>query len=340
MPFLRKAIKWMGFAALGLVGLLSMVLLIAFVTELVAEFRNRRLYPPPGRMVDTGNGRQQIFCEGSGTPTVVLITGNGVPAILVRPLQDHVAKFSRVCSYDRAGLGWSEPAVHPRNFLGQTDELRTILAAIGENGPLVLAAHSYGGLIARRYYKESPDAIAGMVLIDSAEEGEVFQQGAADGMAASVSENKRSERLARFGVLRGLVTLNPSAASYSSHLTDTQRREANALILRPSFYQGAVSEIVHGFENIPQSLQKPGGLGTLGALPLIVIRHGVPFTGPDMAREEGWTKAQARLAALSSDSRVIVATRNGHDIPTDNPDLVSSAIHDVIRAVREHRTLN
>ncbi|HET7085232.1 MAG TPA: alpha/beta fold hydrolase [Rhizomicrobium sp.] len=315
-------------------------MLVGLATEQLAELRDKHLYPPPGRMADTGNGRRHIFCEGSGAPTVVLITGNGIPAVLIRPLQDRVAKFSRVCAYDRAGLGWSEPAIRPLNIAGQADELHKMLAANGESGPFVMAGHSYGGLIARQYFKENPHAVAGMVLVDSAEESEVFQAKALQGMAASVSQNERSERLARFGVLRAMVAIDPLAASYSLHLTDAERREANALILRPGYYRGAAFELTHGFENTPPAMQKPGGFGTLGTLPLVVIRHGQPFAEPDAWREEGWTKAQVRLAALSSDSRSITAARDGHNIIIDNPDLVSSAIHDVVTAVRERRRLN
>jgi pimeloyl-ACP methyl ester carboxylesterase len=184
-----KVIRWVGFAALGLIGLLAAGLLIALATEKLLELRDERLYPPPGQMVDSGNGRQQIFCEGRGAPTVVLITGNGLPSILIRPLQDQVAKYSRVCSYDRSGLGWSEPAIRPVNVLGQTDELHRMLAAVGEHGPFVLAGHSYGGLIARRYFSENPQDVAGMVLVDAGEEGEVFQTAASQGMAASVRQN-------------------------------------------------------------------------------------------------------------------------------------------------------
>jgi pimeloyl-ACP methyl ester carboxylesterase len=339
MRLLTKAAKGLGFGALGLIGLIVAGLLIGLAAEQLAELRDKHLYPPPGQMVDSGNGRRQIFCEGNGAPTVVLITGNGIPAVLIRPLQDRVAKFSRVCSYDRAGLGWSEPAVRPLNVLGHADELHKLLVAIGEHGPFVLAGHSYGGLVARQYVKENPRTVAGMVLIDSAEEGEIFQAEALRSMAVSASQNARSERLARFGVLRAVVAINPSAASYSSYLTDAERREANALILRPGFYQGAVSELAHGLENIPPAMQKPGGLGTLAALPLIVIRHGQPFSGPEAGREKGWTKAQVRLAALSSDSRSITAVKDGHNIIVDNPNLVSSAIHDVVAAVREHRKL-
>src|SRR3954464_15034940 len=111
-----NAVRWLGFAALGLIGLVAAGLLTGLAVEKLAELRDTHLYPPPGRMVDTGNGRRHIFCEGRGAPTVVLITGNGIPAILIRPLQDQVARFSRVCAYDRAGLGWSEPAIAPLNI--------------------------------------------------------------------------------------------------------------------------------------------------------------------------------------------------------------------------------
>ncbi|MBA2589100.1 MAG: alpha/beta fold hydrolase [Alphaproteobacteria bacterium] len=337
---LGKAFRWLGFAALALFGLLAVGLLTGFTAEKWIELRDKRLYPPPGRMTETGNGRRHMFCEGRGAPTVVQITGNGIPAVLIRPLQDRVAKYSHVCIYDRAGLGWSEPAIRPINIAGQADELHKILAANGERGPFIMTGHSYGGLIARQYLKDNPHTVAGIVLVDSGEEGEVFQAKALKGVAAAVSQSERSERLARFGLLRALVAIDPSAASYSPHLTDAERREANALILRPSFYHCVAVELTQGYDNTPPAMQKAGGFGTLGTLPLVVIRHGQPFAGSDAWREEGWQKAQVRLAALSSDSRLMTAARDGHNIIVDNPDLVSSAIHDVVTAVRERRKLN
>ena len=222
---LRKAVRWLGFAALGLVSLLAAGLLTGFTAEKLIELRDRRLYPPPGRMVDTGNGRRHIFCKGSGAPTVVLITGNGIPAVLIRPLQDRVAKYSHVCIYDRAGLGWSEPAIRPLNIAGHAAELHTMLAANGERGPFIMIGHSYGGLIARQYLKDNPHTVAGMVLVDSGEEGEVFQAKALQGVAAAVSQNERPERLARFAILRALVAVKPSIAFYSPYFTDAERRE-------------------------------------------------------------------------------------------------------------------
>jgi pimeloyl-ACP methyl ester carboxylesterase len=224
--------------------------------------------------------------------------------------------------------------------VAQAAELHEILAANGERGPFVLSGHSYGGLIARQYTKEHPQAVAGMVLVDSAEEGEAFQVKSLQSLTTSLGQDEHAELLARFGYLRALVAIDPSVAPYSSQLADTERREANALILRPGNYRAVVFEGTHAFENIPAAMQKPGGFGTFGKLPLVVIRHGQPFSGPDAWREEGWRMAQVRLAALSSDSRLIIAANNGHFIMTDNPDLVSSAIHDVVAAVREGRTLN
>lgn len=337
---LTKAVKWLGFSALGLIGLVTVGLLTGFTTEKLLELRDKRLYPPPGRMVDTGNGRRHIFCKGTGAPTVVMITGNGIPAVLIRPLQDRVASFSRACIYDRAGLGWSEPAIRPLNIAGHAAELHKILAASGERGPFVMAGHSYGGFIARQYLKQNPHTVAGMVLVDSGEEGKVFQAKFYPFLAAGVRQNEGPERLARFGLLRALVAIKPSIASYSPYFTDAERREANALMLRPGYYHGVAVELAHSFENTPPAMQKPGGFGTLGTLPLVVIRHGQPLTGHDAWMEEGWTQAQVRLAALSSDSRLILATKSGHNIIIDDPDLVSSAIHDVVTTVREGRKLN
>ena len=196
-----KAVRWLKFAALGLIGLVVAGLLIGLATEKLLELRDERLYPPPGRMVDSGNGRRHIFCEGSGTPTVVLITGMGIPSVLIRPLEDRASpNFPEFAHMTVPGSAGAEPSVRPLNVVAQAAELQRVIAANGEGGPFIMIGHSYGGLIARQYLKDNPHTVAGMVLVDSGEEGEVFQAKALQSLTTSLGRDEHAELLSRFWV--------------------------------------------------------------------------------------------------------------------------------------------
>jgi pimeloyl-ACP methyl ester carboxylesterase len=141
-------------------------------------------------------------------------------------------------------------------------------------------------------------------------------------------------------VARAVVAADPAQARLPAALSAAERRTAVALMVRPSFFRGAAEEAAGAYARTPVAMQKPGGFGRLGSVPLIVIRHGLPFTGPQAPMEAGWAQSQARLAALSSDSVTLVAPGAGHLISETAPDVTASAIADVVRAIREHRTLS
>ena len=126
--------------------------------------------PAPGRLVDVGGRRLHILCKGEAArPTVVFeaglsqYTANTTYSIA----QDAIAPFARVCTYDRAGLGWSDPAPQGWTQEGMAADLHALLRAAGESGPYVVVAHSLGGLVARTYARAFPDDLAGLVLLDA-----------------------------------------------------------------------------------------------------------------------------------------------------------------------------
>src|SRR2546422_1727822 len=131
---------------------------------------NARSYPPPGKLVDVGGYRLHISCTGKGSPTVVLIAGGGDFSFDWDLVQPDVSRFTRACSYDRAGLAWSDPGPTPHTMGQDAYELHTLLKAARIKGPYVLVGHSVGGLIARVYAEQYPDEVAGMVLVDSTHE--------------------------------------------------------------------------------------------------------------------------------------------------------------------------
>ena len=125
-------------------------------------------YPPPGRLIDVDDYRLHLNCTGSGSPTVILEAGAGGVSPLWGWVQPAVAQETRVCAYDRAGLGWSDPADGPQDGLEVAADLELLLERAGEQGPFVLVGHSLGGVYARIVADRMPDQVAGMVLVDSA----------------------------------------------------------------------------------------------------------------------------------------------------------------------------
>jgi pimeloyl-ACP methyl ester carboxylesterase len=147
-------------------GLLALAV-IGAIYQVVATQIDQRTYPPPGEMVDAGTHSLHINCLGEGGPTVILEAANfGMSAHWVR-VQQQLAQTTRVCAYDRAGMGWSEAGPEPRDAKQISSELHTLLKGADTEAPYVLVGHSYGGLYARMYAARYPNQVAGVVLVDS-----------------------------------------------------------------------------------------------------------------------------------------------------------------------------
>ena len=141
--------------------------LIGYIYEPIAEARDAKAYPPPGQMVDMGGYRLHINCTGKGSPTVVIESGWGDMSATWGWVQPEVAKTTRVCTYDRAGMGWSEASPQPRTAREYAQELHTLLEKANEHGPYVLVGHSMGGFTMIVYAQDYPDEVSGLVLVDS-----------------------------------------------------------------------------------------------------------------------------------------------------------------------------
>src|SRR5437660_10342825 len=134
--------------------LLAFLILLAVagvLYENISEARDRRFNPLEGRLLDVGGRKMHIDCAGEGNPTVILDSGLGDTYLSWRKVQPEIAKFTRVCSYDRAGLGYSEPSPLPRNSKVFAQELQMLLRNAGISPPFILAGHSMGGYDIRLY---------------------------------------------------------------------------------------------------------------------------------------------------------------------------------------------
>ena len=264
----------------------------------------------------------------------------------VQPL---IAQFSRVCSYDRAGLAWSESAATPRSLPALVGELRTLLDRAGEPPPYVLVGHSFGGLLIRAFARAYPAEIAGLVFVDplhpeewcdpSAEQREMLRGG--------VFLSKAGAVLARLGVVRACLTLLSRGSTRAPQgFSRLLGRRATSLLERmvaevqklPAEALPAVQahwSHPRAFRGMWQHLASmPGcsaalstGTDAFGNIPVVVFSAG--------ARDPRWREADRRLANASSNGRHIISAKSGHWVHLDEPQLVVEAIHDVIRRYRE-----
>src|SRR5207247_2474711 len=122
---------------------------------------------PPGKLVDIGGRKLHLLCTGSGSPTVVLVAGGGAFSIDWALVQPQLARTTRVCSYDRAGLGWSDGGPADETVEQTLDDLHRLLSAAGERGPYLLAGASIGGIYIRAYQHAYPAEVAGLVFSNS-----------------------------------------------------------------------------------------------------------------------------------------------------------------------------
>jgi pimeloyl-ACP methyl ester carboxylesterase len=273
----------------------------------------------PGRLVDVGGRRLHILCKGAAAgPTVIFeaglsqFTANSSFSVA----QDAIAPFARVCSYDRAGLGWSDPAPQGWTQAGMAADLHALLAATGEPGPYVIVAHSIGGLLARTYARTHGVDVAGLILLDATSD-EDFDELAAAGATIIPQLD------AAIGSSRPGVPVIGMPAGTSPEVV---------MAFTPELLRGVKTEF-EALDRLPAEMKRPGGFGALGDLPLIVVRRGKTEQPPSEA-DLRHQRVQENLAKLSTKGSLIVAQNSGHTIPLDEPEVVADAVRRMLDARR------
>jgi len=296
-------------------------LAIGYLYEWAGHRRDLGLHPPPGHLVSVGGHRLHLLCKGSSGPTVVIEQGAGELSRFWWSIQDQIANFARVCTYDRAGYAWSEAARPHRTIEDRAQDLHLLLTAAGVPGPYLFVAHSYGGLIVRAYTALYPDEVAGLILVDTPEESSIFQPEVLDFYSKARIANHIASFVARFGILR-LLRIWVPIDRYGFWLTTFAE-------------YSALCDDLASLELVPQALRKSKVAGTLGTLPLHVITHGLAFPGPFAVLEKNWIEGQERLAALSTNSELIVAKNSNHMVQQDEPELLLDSIRRVHAAASD-----
>jgi pimeloyl-ACP methyl ester carboxylesterase len=303
-----------------------------------------RRFPPPGDLIDVGGHRLHVACSGAGRPPVLFeagIAGSSLSWALVQPA---VARFTRVCAYDRAGLAWSDAPSCPRTFTRIVDELETVISGPLSGERVVLVGHSFGSFVVRGYASRRPAEVAGLVLVDPAVEWLTPDPHRAYRL-------RRARRLARVGawlahvgvpgVLLGkLIGGAPSAPRRFSRLFgETVAQTLGRLVGEVRKLPPETYPLMRAFWSQPKCyramadhlsmLERDAAviarIASVPGIPTIVISSG--------NQPSEHIEAQRALAEASHAGRHVIAARSSHWVQLDEPELVIAAVEELVRRV-------
>lgn len=323
------------------------------------------LYAAPGRLMPVdGDRKLNLLCVGAGKTTVVFLSGLGNSNVTWAYVQGQIGLFARSCSYDRAGLGFSDPSPHPANAGWVAWDLQRLLAGARIGSPIVLVGHSIGGLYATLYASRHKKQVAGMVLVDPSFAHQYQEFTRTFGPAARRKFHQGSVSQRKFftqclGIAQsGAFTLPATAGSAADQLCldvsppapglETLWAARNAQATSPSLWRAVLSEAdafrdeIDGAPNANDRLLDAANLA-FGSMPITVLTAGPASfkescaqlalrPGQCAAFIQAWRWGHARLAENSSRGRTILVTSSGHAIQEDQPAAVIDAVRAVVSA--------
>ena len=313
-----RALRWIAVTELALFIALATV---GAIYEYQHRTSDRHNFPPPGRLVDVGGYKLHLQCAGpsleqhsqNSSPTVVLDSGLVGSVLDWRRVIPEVARFTRVCAYDRGGYGWSNMSLQPRTPAGITTDLHALLEKSGERPPYILVGHSLGGLNMWAYASRYPADVAGIVLVDSAHPQQSFP---------FPWRERLQLLLLRWSLPFGL----PRWRGWCGGGQEEISRLKAAITCQPR-YQASYYEQRAA---MPEYLAEARELTPLNSIPLILVSRDPNRLESNASRESQWQNWQKDLSRISPDARLVIAKGSGHDIPGERPDLITKAIRDLL----------
>lgn len=324
---MKRAILLYGGGLLLLAGMAA--LFYALSVQSAWESSGLKKFPPEGQYLDAGGGRRlRVWCHGVGSPGVVLEASGLGGADQYRELLPQLSRYTRVCAYDRAGMGYSEPLQRAPRFQDYLDDLGKVAERTGPP-PYILAGASYGGLLVQAWARQHPEQTGALVLLDA------VTPDAFGLLEAPWSKIERStgyaESLAKVGLLRREDPLKLGADTQDAWLVYRARTWGAVRQLVAS--RGEAKELFATLPPLPADL------------PLRVLRHTRvgDLLGPDFSLEEHealepeWVKLQEKAAAWSEQGKLVAVERAGHLIVEDAPELVKDTVVELMMRVAERK---
>jgi len=344
---LTKSLTWIPRFALWLVLIVVIFLAIGYIYQRRTTAADFVQFPPSGQRVDVGGYSLHIYCTGDvDGPTVVVDTGMGDFSTSWQGIQPEVSKSARICTYDRAGYGWSDSSPNPRTATQMANELHQLLVNAKIDPPYILVGHSLGGFTVRVFASQYPDEVVGMILVDSGHEDQLERL-----PPEYLRLNDKQETyfsvlgfMSRFGILR-LIGNSSKGADITPPQVAKMPKEIQPLYLmmlsHPSFFDTTLAEL----RALPETTAQVRATGSLGDLPLIVLSAdgiddavlksiGLGDDFPAAQLRQSFHELQAELAALSTNSTHIIVKGSTHAINLDQPDVVIKSILDMVEMVK------
>ncbi len=271
--------------------------------------------PYPGELINVGSHHLHIHCVGEGSPTVIIDSGIGGFSLEWEKIQGKLSNNYKVCSYDRAGYGWSEPGPTPRTTARISRELRVLLSEAAIQGPYILVGHSFGGYNIRYFASEYPDLVAGMVFVDAShpEQFNTEEFKRREPKKTFTHKNSTNVRLMRPVVpknfpLDKVFTAYKLMSSFKSRMTVVNESDLMDL---------SAEQVLSHREQQAYTF------------PIVIITRGKrvwPHNEMGDRREQKWANLQNDLENLSLDTKHLMAYKSGHVIHLDQPKLVTKNI--------------
>ena len=289
------------------------ILLLVFVLSVWCVSCSGGADRPVDTLVDIGTHRLHIYCQGEGGPTIVIDTGAGDTFASWMPLIDSLSKDNRVCAYERAGYGQSDPGPMPRTSQIAVEELHLLLNNTGESAPFLLLGHSLGALNMQVYAVTYPEDVAGLILLDPPPVGWL------------VGENYPD---LRESFSREVESIRSQATEFVASDNPEYKKLAN-------FLSAVASEQEQLFV---ESVQQVAGIDSFGRLPLVIVgatKADPRFGESSESFRRYWNSESQKIARKSENGRFVFAQGSTHQIHLDSPDLVLQEIEAMLVEIRE-----
>ena len=289
----------------------SIVLLfmVGFVYQTYSSYVDSTSFNRYGEMIDVGGYSLYVEDSGTGKVTVIFDAGMGDDSSVWNKVAEEVSQFSRVITYDRAGLGWSEESPHDRDSKVIVAELHSVLKDKDITGPIILVGHSFGGVNMQRYALTYPEYIAALVLVDSAHEDQINKM---------PQTNSLQKYLFKFGMWAapvGIPRLYLSSTNPEEKAKKSTTKHQYTSLDEAEYFPRSLSELNELTPNF-------------GNLPLVVVARNKASSEIDntKTRDLVWATLQEDIAARSTDSTIVFSGERQHSIHKRQPEIVIEAI--------------